>query len=50
MSPLGIGFKPANIPVHPPPKTAEGKLIFFVLVSSVPEKCPQRELNIICKY
>ena len=30
-------------PPPPPPQTVEGGLTFFVYVSSVPKKCPQRK-------
>ena len=33
-----IGYEPADLTLHPPPRTAEGRLICFVLVSSVPKK------------
>ena len=35
-----LGYKPADLTVHPPPpkKTIEGGFIFLVSVSSVPQK------------
>ena len=33
-----IGYEPADLTVHPPPRTAEGGFIYFVYVSSVPKK------------
>ena len=30
-----IGYEPAGLTVHPPPRMIEGGLIFFVWVSSV---------------
>ena len=31
----GVGYEPAGLTVHPPPKMIEGGFIFFVWVSSV---------------
>ena len=34
---INIGYEPAGLTVHPPPKMIEGGFIFFVWVSSVPK-------------
>ena len=40
---IHVGYEPADLTVHPPPRTAEGGFIFFVEVSSVPKKMSSKE-------
>ena len=36
-----IGYVPADLTVHPPPRTAEGGFIFLYRCLVFPKKCPQ---------
>ena len=35
---IDLGYEPAGITVHPPPRTIEGEFIFFAWVSSATKK------------
>ena len=38
-----IEYEPANLTVHPPPRTAEGGFIFLYRCLVFPKKCPKRK-------
>ena len=38
-----IGDEPADLSVYPPHRTAKGGFFFYVCVSSVPKKYPQKK-------
>ena len=38
---IPLGFEPADLTVHPSPRTAEGGFIFSYRCLVFPKKCPQ---------
>ena len=38
-----LGYEPADLKVHPPPRNAEGGFIFSYRCLVFPKKCPQRK-------
>ena len=45
-----IGYEPADLTVHPPPKTIEGGFIFLYRCLVFPNKCPQRKACTFLSY
>ena len=45
--PATIGYEPAGLTVHPPPKMIEGGFIFFVWVSSVTKMFSSQKKGIL---
>ena len=47
---IPIGYEPADLTVHPPPRMIEGGFIFFVWVSRVTKIFPQKKSGFCRRY
>ena len=47
---MTLGYEPADLTVHLPPKTIEGELIFLYRCLVFPKKCPERKACTFLSY